>query len=337
MNGKLCVLAVLALAAVGAGVYALADPPGQAASRESYRRPAEIPFPEDNRFSKAKADLGQMLFFDPILSGPRTRSCGTCHDPALAWGDGRPRAVGERPLALRSPTLLAIAWIPRLGWDGKFRDLESVAFGPINSPANMNFSEAGLIERLGTMPRYVEAFAAAFGPNAINKRNIELALATFERTIVPEPTPFDRWIEGEPSAISAAARRGFELFNGKARCAACHSGYAFSDGSFHDIGTAREDDIGRGRMFPNSVKLRYAFKTPTLREVTRRAPYMHDGSIATLEDVIDLYDRGGIERPSRSVLIRPLGLTTDEKVDLIAFLDALTSAPKPVSLRMAPH
>jgi cytochrome c peroxidase len=337
MNGKLCVLAVLAVAAVGAGVYAFGDHPGQSAVREAYRRPAEIPFPEDNPFSKVKADLGQMLFFDPILSGPQTRSCGTCHDPALAWGDGRPRAVGERPLPLRSPTLLAIAWIPRLGWDGKFRDLESVAFGPINSPANMNFSETGLIERLGTVPRYVETFAAAFGPNAINKRNIELALATFERTIVPEPAPFDRWIEGDSSAISTAAKRGFDLFNGKARCAGCHNGYAFSDGSFHDIGTAREADIGRGRMFPNSVKLRYAFKTPTLREVARRAPYMHDGSIATLDDVIDLYDRGGIERPSRSVLIRPLGLTTDEKTDLIAFLDTLTSAPKPVSFRMPQH
>jgi cytochrome c peroxidase len=337
MRGKLCVLAILALAAVGAGVYALGDPPGQSAAWEGYRRPAEIPFPEDNPFSKAKADLGQMLFFDPILSGPQTRSCGTCHDPALAWGDGRPRAVGERPLPIRSPTLLAIAWIPRLGWDGKFRDLESVAFGPINSPANMNFSEAGVIERLSAAPRYVEAFTAAFGPNAISKRNVELALATYERTIVPEPAPFDRWAEGDGSAINAAAKRGFDLFNGKARCAGCHNGYAFSDGSFHDIGTAREADIGRGRMFPSSVKLRYAFKTPTLREVTRRAPYMHDGSIATLEEVIDLYDRGGIERPSRSVLIRPLGLTSDEKSDLIAFLDTLTSAPKPVSFRMPPH
>ena len=213
------------------------------------------------------------------------------------------RAVGQGKvkLPLRSPTLLDIAWIPRLGWDGKFRDLESVAFGPITSNANMNLPEQALLERLSAAPVYVNAFTMAFGANSITRRNIELALATFERSIVSGRAPFDRWVEGDDAAISAAAKRGFDLFNGKAHCSACHSGFSFTDGSFHDIGTAKDTDVGRGRFFPNSVKLRYAFKTPTLRDVTSRAPYMHDGSIATLEEVIDLYDRGGIERPSRSV------------------------------------
>ncbi len=178
---------------------------------------------------------------------------------------------------------------------------------------------------------YVDAFAAAFGAAGITRRNIELALATFERSIVSGRAPFDRWVEGDDAAISAAAKRGFDLFNDKAHCSGCHNGFSFTDGSFHDIGTAKDTDIGRGRLFPNSVKLRYAFKTPTLRDVTRRAPYMHDGSIATLEEVIDLYDRGGIERPSRSVLIRPLGLTDAERADLIAFLDTLTAPPKTAS------
>ena len=283
--------------------------------REGYRRPAEIPFPADNPYHAAKAQLGQTLFFDPILSGSRSRSCGTCHNPGLSWGDGLPQAIGEgqKALALRAPTLLAVAWMPRLGWDGKFSDIESVAFGPITSAANMNLSEAALIERLSAIPGYVNAFASAFGEGGITRRGIELALATFERSIVPGETPFDRWIEGDQAAIGASAKRGFKLFNGKARCAGCHNGFALSDGSFQDIGTAEGSDIGRGRLFPGSIKLQHAFKTPTLRDVARRAPYMHDGSIPTLEAVIELYDRGGIERPSRSPLIALLGLTQDEK------------------------
>ena len=339
MRWKVCALLVSMLAVLGASIFIAGDAPGRGGSRESYRRPAEIPYPDDNPYSAAKAELGRKLFFDPILSGSRSRSCGTCHNPSLAWGDGLPRAVGEgsKTLALRSPTLLAIAWIPRLGWDGKFRDLESVAFGPITSPTNMNSSEAAVIERLHAAPNYISAFGAAFGPTGITRRNIELALATFERSITGGETSFDRWVEGDESAIDRAAKRGFDIFNGKARCSGCHNGFAFSDGSFHDIGTAKDADIGRARLFPTSVKLRFAFKTPTLRDTARRAPYMHDGSIPTLEAVIDLYDRGGIERPSRSVLIKPLGLTQVEKADLVAFLNTLTSAPQTVSLPALPR
>jgi cytochrome c peroxidase len=307
--------------------------------RERYRRPVAIPFPADNPFSAAKLELGRTLFFDPILSGPGSHSCGSCHQPTLAWGDGRPRAVGvaQAPLALRSPTLLAVAWMPLLGWDGKFRDLESVAFTPITAAANMNLPEDALIERLSSIPGYLDAFTAAFGERGVTRRKIELALATFERSIVPGEAPFDRWIAGDETAIEAAAKRGFVIFNGKARCSACHSGHPLSDGSFHDIGTAEGSDIGRGRLFPTSMKLRYAFKTPTLRDVARRAPYMHDGSVATLEAVIDLYDRGGVARPSRSPLIAPLGLTQGEKQDLIAFLHTLTSDPDRVALPALPR
>jgi cytochrome c peroxidase len=307
--------------------------------RAKYQRPAEIPVPEDNPHSAAKAELGKTLFFDPVLSGSRTRSCATCHNPGLSWGDGLPRAIGEgqKPLPLRTPTLIAAAWMGRLGWDGKFRDIESVAFGPITSPTNMNLSEAELIERLSANPAYVDLFDAAFGKGEITRRQIELALGVFQRTIDPGETAFDRWIAGDESALGAAAKRGFGLFNGKARCVECHNGYALSDGSFHDIGSAQGDDIGRGRMFPNSVKLRYAFKTPTLRVVARRAPYMHDGSVATLAEVIDLYDRGGIDRPSRSALIKPLELTGTEKADLIAFLHSLDSPPQTFAIPVLPR
>jgi len=303
-------------------------PSARTAWRENYRRPAEVPFPPDNPYSAAKNKLGGMLFFDPMLSGGRVRSCATCHNPGLAWGDGLPRAIGENQavLPLRAPTLLNVAFLDTLGWDGKFHDLESVAFAPITAAGNMNLPEAALIERLTAVPGYVDAFTAVFGTGAITRRKIELALATFERSIVSGEAPFDRWINGDENAISPSAKRGFDLFNGKARCSSCHSGWTFTDGSFHDIGTAQNGDIGRGRLFPNSTKLQYAFKTPTLRDTTRRAPYMHDGSVATMAEVIALYNRGGIERPSRSVLIKPLGLTQDEITDLTAFLDTLANA-----------
>src|SRR5262249_14774597 len=154
---------------------------------------------------------------------------------------------------------------------------------------------------------------------AVSRRNVELALATFERTIVSGPSRFDRWVDGEEAALSEAEKRGFDLFNGKAGCAECHRGWNFTDGAFYDIGTGRDDEPGRGRLVANSPKLQHAFKVPTRRDVARRAPYMHDGSLADLEQVIALYDRGGVDRPSRSELIRPLGLSAAEKADLAAF------------------
>jgi len=311
--------------------------PDRTAWQEKYRRPAEIPFPKSNPYSEAKTKLGRMLFFDPILSGSGVRSCANCHNPSLSWGDGLPRAIGEKKSALRAPTLLNVAWVPRLGWDGHFRDLEAVAFGPITAPGNMNLPEKVLIERLSAIPGYVDAFDAAFGDGEITRRKIELVIATFERSIVSGEAPFDRWLKGDETAISEAAKRGFGLFNSKANCASCHSGWSFTDNSFHDIGTAKGDDIGRARLFPKSIKLRYAFKTPTLRDVARRAPYMHNGSVVTLDAVIDLYDRGGIDRPSRSDLISPLRLTKDEKADLVAFLHTLTSAPESVPVPVLPR
>jgi cytochrome c peroxidase len=329
-------LSLLLCAAVPVAPSAL---PGGVTWRDDYRRASAIPFPEENPHSAAKAELGRMLFFDPILSGSRARSCSTCHNPSLSWGDGLALALGEgqRSMGFRAPTMLNVAWVPRLGWDGRFRDLESVTFVPITSAANMNLPEAALIERLAGIGGYVQSFATAFGDGPITRRKIETALATYERSIVSETAPFDRWIMGDERAIDAPAKRGFDLFRGKGRCADCHSGWAFTDSSFHDIGTANGEDIGRGRLFPASTKLRYAFKTPTLRDVARRAPYMHNGSLATLEDVIALYDRGGVERPSRSGLIRPLGLTENEKADLVAFLRTLTSSPQPVKFPVLPR
>ncbi len=323
---------------LGAGATRSGDaPPDRATVMAKYQRPLEIPFPEGDPYSEAKSQLGRMLFFDPLLSGSRTRSCASCHNPSLSWTDGLPRAIGETRMSVRTPTLLNVAWTPVLAWDGHFHNLEAVAFGPITSPKIMNLPEKELIKRLSGIPGYVRAFRAAFGAGKITRRDIELAIATFERSIVSGEAPFDRWIKGNETAISEAAKRGFDLFNGKAHCASCHSGWAFTDASFHDIGSAKNNDIGRGKLFPTSVKLRYAFKTPTLRDVARRAPYMHDGSISTLEQVIDLYDRGGIDRPSRSSLISLLHLSASEKKDLIAFLQTLTAAPEQIAIAPSPR
>jgi cytochrome c peroxidase len=298
--------------------------------QEDFQRPAEIPFPASNPYSEEKYDLGRTLFFDPILSRSEIRSCGSCHNPGLSWADGRPRAIGEQgqELPTRTPTLLNVAWTPKLGWDGHFHDLEGVAFGPITATDNMDLTEGELIGRLSALPAYGNAFKAAFGEAGITRQKIELALATFERTIVSDEAPFDRWIGGDESAISESAKRGFDLFNGKGNCAACHSGWAFTDASFHDIGSAINDDIGRGRLFPTSVKLQYAFKTPTLRDVARRGPYMHNGSVPTLAAVIALYNGGGIDRPSRADEVHQLDLLDTERADLVAFLQTLTGSPE---------
>jgi cytochrome c peroxidase len=340
MRAPRATLTALLLTVLWLGASARAEEPvDRAALRADYVRPADIPFPDNNPYSTAKAKLGELLFFDPLLSGSGARSCASCHNPGLSWGDGLPRAVGElqKTMALRSPTLLDVAWVPILGWDGKFRDLENVAFTPITGPGNMNGKEAEIIARLEAIAAYRNAFAAAFEDGAISRRNIELALATYERTIVAAEAPFDRWVAGNESAIDEAAKRGFDLFNTKARCAECHSGWNFTDGAFYDIGTAEGADIGRGRLFPSSTKLQHAFKVPTLRDAVRRAPYMHDGSVKTLAEVIELYDRGGVDRPSRSELIGPLHLSAEEKADLIAFLETLTGDAAPSLVPVLPR
>ncbi len=330
----------LGLVAIGLGALVVLRPasgPSLAELKARYRPPPAIPFPADNPFLAAKAELGRKLFFDRRLSGGETMSCATCHQPARNWTDANSVAVGEAglPMARRAPTLVNAAFIDVLGWDGQFPDIESVTFNAITGVHVMNLTRSTALARIAADPDYARQFAAVFPDHAVTSRNMAAALATFERLIVSRSTsPFDRWVAGDETAIGADAKRGFQLFNGRARCAECHSGWAFTDGSFHDIGVATGDDLGRGRDFPNSVQLQYAFKTPTLRNVAERAPYMHDGSLHTLQDVIALYNRGGIDRPSRADPIRKLHLSTGDKADLIAFLHTLSG---PVTAEPAPE
>jgi cytochrome c peroxidase len=304
----------------------IAAPPALEQLKAQYRRPASIPFPKDNPYTIQKVALGKELYFDTRLSGAHLLACASCHSPAYGWGDGQERGVGNgmKQLGRRSPSIVNAAFGQIFMWDGRFGSLEEQALGPIGSEAEMNLPIDQLADRLGSIPEYRPLFEAAFPQEKISPRAVAKAIATYERTIVSGRAPFDAWIEGDENAISGAAKRGFVLFNTKGACANCHSGWNFTDDSFQDVGLP-DSDIGRGKQMPTVVKMQHAFKTPGLREITRRGPYMHDGSIPTLEAVIEEYDRGGVDRPSRSDLIGPLGLSTQEKADLVAFLQTLTS------------
>jgi len=179
-----------------------------------------------------------------------------------------------------------------------------------------------IVERVRTDAAYVAKFNSALPNTPITIDSIVKAIAAFERTLEPGLAPFDRWIEGDEQAISESAKRGFVLFNGKTNCFACHSGWRFTDDKFHDIGTTSSDP-GRGRVVKDDELMQFAFKTPTLRAVALRPPYMHNGSHATLVEVMKHYEKGGIDRPSRSPLMMPIELSDQERQDLIAFMETL--------------
>jgi cytochrome c peroxidase len=323
--------AVCVLAAIGTAPVR-ADDAAQAALRAQYKRPDAIPFPADNPYSDGKAALGQMLFFDPRLSVNATMSCATCHNPALGWQDGLRVGIGhdEKPLPRATPTVANLAWADLLMWDGRKDGLEDQAGGPVSTAAEMGGSLEVAVARVGAVPAYRRAFQAAFGTDAVDWTRIAAAIATFERTLVSNKAPFDRWVDGDDGAIDASAKRGFALFNGRGNCAACHGGWRFTDDGFHDIGLP-DADPGRGAQVPDEPALQHAFKTPTLRNVAGRAPYMHDGSAATLRDVMVHYDTGFVDRPSLSPEMHRLHLSADEVDDLMAFLRTLTSADDPIT------
>jgi cytochrome c peroxidase len=306
--------------------------------KAEYQRPHSIQFPKDNPYTPEKANLGKMLYFDTRLSGGNLLPCATCHNPGFGWGDGLPKSVGDemKELERRSPTLINAAWGQIFFWDGRAGSLEEQALGPIQSGAEMNMPLSQLKQRLAGIQEYKALFDAAFPGEAMSPVLLAKAIATYERTIVSNPSSFDAWIEGQEAAISSEAKRGFALFIDKAGCSSCHSGWTFTDDSFHDIGLPG-NDLGRGKFMPAVVKMQHAFKTPGLREITRRAPYMHDGSLPTLEAVVEHYDQGGEDRPSRSDLIKALGLSVQEKSDLIAFLKTLTSDTDPTAVPMLPR
>lgn len=306
-------------------LLAIAATPGTAALLE----PSPIPAiyrsdsgPSLQGWTPARAALGRRLFADTLLSRDRTISCRSCHDPARAFTDGRTLAVGVggRKGKRNTPTLINRALGEAFFWDGRSGTLAEQARGPIENPLEMALPIDEAVRRLAGDSRYRRAFLEAF-ERAPSPETLGAALAAYEQTIFSTASPFDRFIAGDPGALSPAAHRGLALFGGKAGCGACHAGTNFTDEAYHALGVG--DDEGRAAITRDPSD-RGAFKTPTLREVARTAPYMHDGSLATLREVIEYYDRGGSGKADVDPRVRPLGLTAEDKEDLLAFLESLS-------------
>jgi cytochrome c peroxidase len=308
------------------------------ALKARYRRPAEIPFPAANPYTPEKAALGKALFFEPRLSGAQNMTCATCHNPSFGWEVPVKTAIGAKNVALgrQAPTVLNTAWMEHFFWDGRAPTAEAQAKGPIEADVEMNLPLGEAVRRLAEIADYRAWFQRIFPGEGITPDTIVKAIATFERTVVASYAPFDAWIDGDENAISPAARRGFALFDGKARCAQCHSGWNFTDGKFHNIGTP-SDDVGRGALEPGNPKAQGAFKTPSLRDIEQRAPYMHNGAVATLVDVMAHYVGGGGDSPAKSALMQPVALDVDEIADVVAFMRSLTGSKQVVTLPILPN
>jgi cytochrome c peroxidase len=289
-----------------------------------------LAIPQDNPLTASKVELGKQLYFDPRLSSDNTVSCASCHDPAKGWSNGDRFATGvDGQRGGRSaPTIVNSAYQTLQFWDGRARELEGQALGPIQNPIEMNMTLDELIPKLNKIKGYQARFQEVFGTD-VTAEGIASAIASFERTVLSGNAPYDQFKAGDEEALSKEARRGYEVFFHKAHCSACHAGPNFTDGGFHNVGVgihAEEPDVGRGEISKLGGD-RGAFKTPTLREIARTAPYMHDGSLKTLEEVVDYYVKGGEPNDQLDEEIFPLRLTDQDKADLIIFLKEGLSSP----------
>lgn len=326
--------ACLGLAAMGvASLVAEAQTADTAAPwRSFFQRPAgPPPAPPDNPMTPDKIALGARLFADRRLSGSGQRSCASCHEPGRALTDGRrkARAVSGGDLQRNTPSLWNLAWSRSYFWDGRAPSLEAQVRAPIESPEEMGGDWPAILARLEADAGLVQRFRAVFGNEPpVSRETVAKALAAYVRSLVSPPTRLDAWIEGDAGALSAAEARGFRLFTGKAGCVLCHAGWRFTDDRFHDIGLPGKDP-GRGAV-PGGTPGLGAFKTPSLRELAHTAPYMHDGSLATLTAVLAHYSGGFVRRPALAPnMSRTLQLSAQERDDLIAFLHTLSSAKAP--------
>lgn len=302
-----------------------------------FLRPMTIPQPADNLLTPERVELGRSLFFDPRLSGSNFISCATCHNPALGWSDAQPTAIGHGmgTLSRSTPTIINTAYQKFQFWDGRAKTLEEQALGPIMAKGEMAQSMDELLKELNGIPAYLAMFEAAYPGKGITQETLAKAIASFERTIVSSDSAFDRWLKGVDTAMNEPAKRGFQVFKGKANCTACHDGFNFTDDGFHNIGLKDNVDDGRFSLKPIKV-MKGAFKTPTLRDVALTAPYMHNGQYQRLEQVIDHYDRGGDPKDNLDPNMKPLHLTPQEKADLLAFLKALTGDALAVTVPQLP-
>jgi cytochrome c peroxidase len=310
-----------------------------ASTSTPWQRPAAARAPADNHLTAARAELGRALFFDTRLSAKGSMSCASCHNPALGWSDGLPTAVGHnmKVLARSTPTIVNAAFNPLQMWDGRKGSLEEQALGPFGAD-EQNLPLEELERRVQSIVGYGPMFAEAYPGEPITRTTIAKAIASFERTVLSDGAPFDQYVAGDQDALSPAARRGFDLFVGKANCAACHQGFNFTDNGFHNVGVRDHGAPDPGRFaFKKVASMQGAFKTPTLRDIALTAPYMHNGCYTTLEEVVEHYVRGGDVTDHLSPNIRPLDLSAQEKSDLVAFMRSLTSAPRVVSVPTLPR
>lgn len=291
-----------------------------------------IPWPKDNPYSKEKADLGRLLYFDKRLSFNQTVSCASCHNKQCGYGDCREIAIGiDRTKGTRhSPTIINSAYLSSLFWDGRANSLEEQSKGPLANTKEMtkikDIQEAHryCVEGVKRIAGYWPLFKKAFGHDEITLDDIAKAIATFERTVLSGNSPYDRYIAGDRSALTQEQIHGMSLFK-KTGCMNCHIEPLFTDNRFHNIGVGMEDsnpDLGRYAI-THKEKDWGAFKTPGLRETAKSGPYMHDGSLQTLKEVIDYYNDGGIKNKNLHPLMRPLNLTEADKQALMSFLEAL--------------
>jgi cytochrome c peroxidase len=278
-----------------------------------------LPVPEANPLTSEKVAMGQDLFSDRRLSRDGTLSCASCHDPKRSFTDGKPLAVGVsgRRGQRRVPAILNRGYGKSFFWDGRIVTLEEQVLQPIVSPAEMDLTVDEALARLRSDGRYA----------ALTPESLAQALASYVRTILVGGSPYDRYLAGDRQALPEQARMGLKIFRSKGNCASCHVGPNLTDERYHNTGIAwregRYADTGRFLVTRREQDLG-AFKTPTLRQVATRAPYMHDGSIGTLEEVVEHYDRGGNRNPNLDSELQPLGLTHEEKQALVEFLRSLT-------------
>jgi cytochrome c peroxidase len=302
--------------------------------------PAYVPAPPTNLTYAQKVELGKQLYFDGRLSKNNAISCAFCHNPGTGFADARQFSIGAFGTAggRQAPTVYNTAFNPLQFWDGRAGSLEEQAIGPVHNPIEMAETHETVVPKIGKIPGYKKQFRAVFGKD-VSLQSIAEAVAAFERTIISANSAFDKYVMGDSNAMDESAVRGLALFKGKARCILCHNGPNFTDNQFHNLGVPQEgmlkEDLGRYEV-TRLERDKGAFKTPTLRSITETAPYMHDGVFKTLEEVIDFLDQGGGPNPHLSQLMKPLGLSTEEKTDLVAFLKALTGAPLKIAMPKLP-
>ncbi len=316
----------------GRGPVAL-DPAQLAELKTRYVAPTAIPAHPDNPATPAKVVLGQKLFFDPGLSGNGRIACATCHDVRRGFEDGQKLSLGVKgePLARHTQTVINLAWAEAFFWDGRAATLEQQSVMPIADAKEMGMPHEVMVAQLKADAAYRRLFREAFPGEEASVETVGKALAAFQRTLLFAQAPFDRWVAGDDNAISDSAKRGFVDFNTRAGCAQCHSGWSFSDGKFHDIGV-RSDDVGRFGVVADA-SLRHWFKTPGLRNIAERAPYLHTGELASLNDVLRFYDRG-FDRRRATLSPEMRNVRARGGRDIIAFLQTLTSPTPPELVRL---